>query len=373
MKSVLLFYNWFLPAYKAGGPIQSIGNLVKSLDENYKFYIICSNTDHGETEPLKNIISDKWLPFEAHRCEVIYLSKPNINFRRLKDLINKVNPDVIITNGIYSLPFSIFPAIISKSHTVLTVRGMLHPGALSQKKLKKSVFLFFFKLLKLHKKITFHATDDVEAGYIQEQLGSSVKIKVAGNFPHINSYIDPPPKEQGLILGSVGLISPMKNHHLVLLALKQCSANITYHIYGPVKDSIYWNECKELISELPANITVEYHGEVPPHQIKDKIKEFHFFILPSKSENFGHAIFEALSAGRPVITSNYTPWNSLEKNRAGFNVDINNIKTISESVDRAVNQSNQEYLQWTHSTREYALRAINIEDIKEQYRQLFNA
>ena len=36
-KKVLICIDWFLPAYKAGGPIQSISNMVNHLKNHIEF------------------------------------------------------------------------------------------------------------------------------------------------------------------------------------------------------------------------------------------------------------------------------------------------------------------------------------------------
>ncbi len=46
-------------------------------------------------------------------------------------------------NGLFSTLFSLIPLLTSNYKKIISVRGMLHPGALSQKALKKG-FLFFF-------------------------------------------------------------------------------------------------------------------------------------------------------------------------------------------------------------------------------------
>jgi glycosyltransferase involved in cell wall biosynthesis len=370
LKKVLILYNYFLPAYKAGGPIQSIANLVRSESNNYKFYIICGDTDHKQKQPLE-VTSGTWTNFED-KAQVYYLPAKEFRIRKLRQLINAVAPDIIFANGLYSIPFSILPVWLSSRKTILSVRGMLHSGALAQKRLKKRMFLTAFKLLRLHKKVIFHATDNIEKQFVIEQFGKSIEVRVAGNFPHIQNYSVPiDKKEASIILGSIGLISPMKNHHLVLKALRNCRSAITYYIYGPVKQEDYWEECKLLIRELPENVKVEYKGEVPPPEISDKLKEFHYFILPSKSENFGHAIFEALSAGRPCITSYFTPWNNLEKEKAGYNVDISNIATITQAIEDAASQNEEDYRKWSKSARDYAIKTVDIERLENQYKQLF--
>src|SRR4051812_27875022 len=47
-KAVMLFIDWFVPAYKAGGPIRSIANMVRNMSDEYAFYVVCGAKDLGE-------------------------------------------------------------------------------------------------------------------------------------------------------------------------------------------------------------------------------------------------------------------------------------------------------------------------------------
>jgi glycosyltransferase involved in cell wall biosynthesis len=42
------------------------------------------------------------------------------------------------------------------------------------------------------------------------------------------------------------------------------------------------------------------------------------FLLPSRSENFGLVIAEALASGVPALVTDTTPWSDLTPNRAGW-------------------------------------------------------
>ena len=44
--------DWFDPAFRAGGPVRSLFNLVDLLHSDYNFRIICGNQDYGSKEPL---------------------------------------------------------------------------------------------------------------------------------------------------------------------------------------------------------------------------------------------------------------------------------------------------------------------------------
>jgi glycosyltransferase involved in cell wall biosynthesis len=368
---ILILYDYFLPAYRAGGPIQSIANIIRNLHSYYELYVITSNSDLNKIEPL-NVVSDTWQDFEHGKARVIYLSFNNKKILHIKKLIEEINPDKIFANGIYSIPFSIAPAFFFSNKMILHVRGMLHPGALSQKAFKKKLFLGLIKLLGIHKKISFCVSDEKEMIFTQLMFGEKTKIHVAQNFPTIFLPIPAKNKTVGILnLISIALISPIKNHNLILQALSLVKSQVSWDIYGPIKDFDYWGNCEKLISKLPTNIKVTYKGEVNPLEIYDILKSSHVFILPSQSENFGHALYEAMIAGIPIITSNNTPWNFLKENNAGYNVDLT-VFEIAKVIERVSLLNQHDYNEKVISVEIYAKNAINLMKIKEQYLNLFS-
>ena len=147
--------------------------------------------------------------------------------------------------------------------------------------------------------------------------------------------------------------------------------DIVYSIYGAVKDASYWNECLEEIKFLPPNISVEYYSHVSPDKVEEILKNNHIYIQPSKSENFGHSIYEALSAGRPVITSNATPWNNLEISKAGININPENTKELTSAIEYFASMNNDELEEWSRGATQYAEAAINFDEIKQKYEKMF--
>jgi glycosyltransferase involved in cell wall biosynthesis len=122
--------------------------------------------------------------------------------------------------------------------------------------------------------------------------------------------------------------------------------------------------------KLPINIIVNYKGEVNPDQVYDTLALYHMFILPSQSENFGHALYEAMVAGKPIITSNNTPWNLLSENNAGYNVNLT-ANDISNAIEEAAILNQNEYNKMVLSVRKYAENALNVKEIKKHYLDLF--
>jgi len=249
--------------------------------------------------------------------------------------------------------------------------GMLHPGALSQKPFKKKVYLAILKLLGVSNKCSFHAATEDEKKYILKIFPKS-KVFVIPNFPAVLKSEAIVPKTIGsLEMTAVALISPMKNYLLVLHALETCSENITYHIWGPVKDHDYWRECLAFIPKLPSNINVQHNGEIHPSKVEAVLARCHVFILPSKSENFCHAIYEALSCGRPVITSHNTPWNGLEEAHAGLNVGVNDELEIKSAIQKFASMDQHELAGWSSAAKQYIEKALDVEELKIKYAEMF--
>lgn len=379
-KRILIFYDHFYPAWKAGGPVQSLVNLVRQLYNDYDLYVVCKPHEMNEQSTLTGISVNKWNDWES-KAKVYYRDYASGNHYQLKELIAFVNPDAIFINGLYSLHFNIRPlqyaVAYCKQHTncklILSARGMLHPGALSQKSLKKKIFLTFFKLAGWHKAVHWHATNEQELQYIKDQFGSNMNVLVAGNFPNLLPVTSMPEKKiNELIMGTVALISPMKNHLAVLQALQKSSASIQWHIYGPVKDAVYWKECEQLISKLPKNIEVIYHGELSPADLTKAMEQFQLFIMPSKSENFGHALLEALSAGKPVITTNTTPFKNLQDAKAGYTVNINQLDAdLCFAIAAFAAMGKNEFDEHSNAAKAFGANFVDIDLIKQQYQTLF--
>ena len=366
---VFITIPWFLPAFRAGGPIQSVANLIENFTVDTEYRIFCADEDLNG-EPLNGIVKNEWTNYNAY-TQVWYAEKENVSDVICKE-IAYIKPNVLYIVGLFSWHFNIVPLLFCKAdRKIISVRGMLHPGALSQKRIKKRLFLTGLKILGVASKNIFHATDEIEAHFIKNVFGVNTTTLVAGNFAKNIAAQLPLEKTAGdLIMVTIALISPMKNHLMLLEALKECSANIKYNIYGPVKDETYWQKCKAVIAELPTNITVQYHGEIAPNFVAKVFAQQHVFIMPSKSENFGHAIAESLSAGKPVITSNNTPWNNLELNNAGINT-ATDVQSIANAISFFAMLNQPAYNKFATGSKLYSIQNNKTAEKISAYRKLF--
>jgi glycosyltransferase involved in cell wall biosynthesis len=375
---VLIFVDWFLPGYKAGGPIQSCANLIEHLKDDYEFYIVTRNTDYCSDSAYPSVISDAWNLTDLGQC--YYISKRNLGYFSLKRLIKEIAPDVIYINGIYSLYFSILPLIISLRLNIKNIlvasRGMLAKSAINIKGFKKFAYLKLVKFLNIYKNVTFHATNTSEANDIYNAIGKSIKIITAPNLPKkgtSESIIIKRKIAGELKLINIARISPEKNLRYALETLSRLNiaGTIIFDIFGPIYNELYWQECRAIISRMPTNITVNYKGSLESSSVASTLLKYHTLFLPTKGENFGHIILESLTAGCPVLISNQTPWTDLKKEGVGYDIPLQDISAFQNALVELLNLAQEEFDEISNKAYNFALQYIQNTENLEANKALF--
>ena len=377
MKNILICIDWYLPAYEAGGPIQSIVNLTDHLSDDICFWIYTSNTDLNKKLKLPKHKLNCWVKVEKNK--VFYSDTNSLDFRSILNIIKTKNFDAVYLNSMFSLKFSLVPLLIAKLFKIkifFAPRGMLGDGALSFKKYKKSIFIKLFKLLGLHHNIIWHSTDITEKEEIKINFGEkslvynapnlSKKVKKAFNFKYKN--------ENHLCLFYLSRISPKKNLLMILELLNKIDVtiNLEFDIIGPIDDEKYWSKCLKQIKLLNNNISVSYLGSIPNNKINEILKTKHLMILPTLHENFGHVIVDSWQIGCPVIISKNTPWKNLEEKNIGFDIDINDVQSFIDKLNYFGYMSQKKFNLYSKSSYDFGVKLSINNDVISQMKKIFN-
>ena len=378
-KKILMITEWYEPGFKAGGPIQACKNVVACLKEEYDFFILCSDRDHGDDSPYPGIPSDQWIISEQG-VDIWYASNGFMSSGRILKLLQEVKPDFVYFNSMYSYRYTLLPLWVmlrNRFHgkVILAPRGMLHKGALEKKYIKKSVFLRMFLLIGWSRRIIFQATDEQEQKDIQHFFTGQVNVSVVEDIPTLNRQpwhgID---KRQGnLKCIFLSRIHPKKNLHFFLNLLHGISADIQieFDIYGTNDHPEYMEKCKKIVAGLPPNIKVRFMGAITFNKVFETLRLYHVFVLPTLGENYGHAIFESLTTGVPVIISDQTPWRNLESMKVGWDIPLQHKEEFVQAVVQAAGWTQEEYDDWSHSAYRYARDYMGELNALAKYRQLF--
>ena len=241
------------------------------------------------------------------------------------------------------------------------------------KKVKKYFVIYFFKIIS--KKFIFHATSQLEKNVIKKiYLRNTIVIArdIPYNFQKINTE-----KSKISLQNTFRIIFSsrvVKNKNLAFLPkiLKLIDFDIQFDIYGDVYDLIYFKEIEEELNKLEKNIKWEYRGRLDFNEARIVFKDYNLFIFPTLGENYGFVILESLSCGCPVLlSSNTTPWNSLEENGVGFNLTLDNAKVWANKIIYYKNLSEYERKIISNKCKNYALQMANINEIKNENLLMF--
>lgn len=376
---ILLFRSCYLPGFKSGGPIQTVTNLVANLGDKFDFFIVTQDRDSGDKEPYPDVVVDDWNT--VGQGEVYYASPGPDFVIRIAEVWREVDPDMVYFNSFFSPQFTILPlalrrlGIVPDARTVVAPRGQFHPGARRIKGLKKKIYHVVAELFELYRDVEWCATSPGEADFIREVIGNDVPIRIAPNLGRCrppSRVPDKRPKQPGAArFVVVARVAPIKNLHRSLQWLQQLEGEVVFDIFGPISDDDYWARCRREMEATPKNVNVEYHGAIPHEQVHAQLGKYDFFLMPSDSENHGHAIMEAMMAGCPPIISQGTPWRDLEENGVGWDLPLDKDQSFVSTLQRCIEMGPDEYALLSANSHEYGARKACSPEALEKNRRLF--
>lgn len=375
---ILLFADWYEPGFKAGGPIRSCVNFVHYMRDNFRVDVFTSHRDLGAPAPYEGIPADCWVEGAAG-TRIYYSSPAGSGWRNIRRQLQEIDPDFIYLNSMFSPRFTILPLVVARrlrlrARIILSPRGMLRSSALQFKPLKKRIFLRLLQWSGLSRRVHFHATDHTEMQDVRRHFGAAAPVALIPNFPAgIPASYPALEKTQGeAALIFIGRVHPIKNLHFLLRLLGSVGATIRLTIVGGLEDKAFWQECREIVGTLPAHITVSYAGELPHRELPALLARHHLFVLPTQGENFGHAIQEALSAGRPVLISDQTPWRHLVATGAGWDLPLSEPGPFQRAIEEVAALDQAGFDRMCEAAFQYVQRFTAGLTLLEDYLRLFS-
>jgi len=284
----------------------------------------------------------------------------NIELNRLNNInpIDFVNPlmylkfynlaknyQIIHQHGVF-MPTSLLSILFNKkAKIIISPHGYLEPEKLKVSKVKKELVLSVYEEKNLHSCHCLIACSEQEGKALRD-FGLTQPIAILPNgidsrilqfkkesksksrFKEINKI-----NEDTKILLFLSRIHPFKGLKLLLESIKCIEEDFVQNnwifVIAGIDEQNHEGELKRFVKKLNIGNIVKFVG---PQYKEDKINALdssNCFILPSKGENFGIVVTEALSRGLPVITTKTTPWKHLEDNNCGWWVERNKESFIS--------------------------------------------
>lgn len=350
---IFVISEFYLPGFQSGA-LRTLANLVERLGDRFEFYILTNNFDaDGQQKPYDNVPISQWQ--NIGKAKVYYLPKQKVKIALIKKLVAEIKPQLIYLNsffyivGIKTLLAQRFSKR-AKIPIIITPKGELADGAMSIKSRKKKVYIEFSKRLGLFEKVIFKVSAEEEKVEVRKFFPNA-EIKIAADLPAKprdirQKILNKTLSADGILkLVFLSRIDRKKNLLFGLKCLAEVKVKVKLDVFGPVFDNEYWQECLNVINNLPEHIKVKYKGVIKHSDIQNVLFQYDYFFFPTLGENYGHVLVEALLSGLPLIVSNKTPWLNLKQKGIGWDLSLDDVNKWLEVLKAASEMPNQERLQ----------------------------
>ena len=360
---------------KAWSIINFRGNLIKRLkNEGYEVTAVASEASEFELNQLKKL-GINYINTQL-KTNTISVFNDIVYFSNLKKIISNINPNIIIS-------YTLKPIIYSGLATLLNKKILFFPlitglgGIFNTSKIFfypiKIILIFLSKLvLRKSKVMIFQNSDNLE--YFN-------KLKIA-------------PKVKKIIIEGSGVdtnyfnIEPMKNHNITFLliarllkdkgieeyieAAKKIKSNnksINFNLIGP-KDNSHNRVDFDYIKQNHDKGIINYFGF--QKDVKPFIADSHVFVLPSYHEGLPRSVLEAMSMGRPVITTQVPGCKeTVINNENGFLIPYKNVSILVEKMNWFI-ENKEEIIKMGEKSRNLVEDKFSSEKINNKFIKLLS-
>jgi glycosyltransferase involved in cell wall biosynthesis len=329
----------FAPAWRYGGPIQWVLRLCQALRATgIEAEVATTNCDGPDDldVPVDTLTRFEDVPVRYFRrwprvdyALSISLSRYLLSQTRRFDLIH--------VTSTFSFPALAAGVAARRSGIpyIVSPHGSLQGWSLQQKRWKKRPYWSLLERPHLERAAAIHATAEIERDDVLRALPRAEVFVVPIGMDPMGDLESTSRAPYRIVF--LGRIHKKKGFDILVPALAEVARHLPMVetlVAGP-DDEGEWARVEQLIHQTVPRPRVRYLGPVyGPHRFR-LLSESTVFVLPSHSENFGMSVVEAMACGTPVVVSRNCPWESVEREGAGFWVE-NSVHAVAAALLRVL-------------------------------------
>lgn len=319
---------------EASGPSYSCVRLSRELAAQGQEVILTSLMD-GQAAPSARF---SHLIFEESTFPPLISRSPQLR-GALIELVR--GAELIHNHSLWLMP-NVYPGWAAQKTgkpLIVSPRGTMSDYSWSRSRFKKRLFWAAMQGSVVRNAAMLHATSESELVDIRRK-GLEQPVCVVPNGIDIPEVADACPKSRNKRqLLFLARIHPTKGVDILLRAWARISVrhpDWELRIVGPDNGG-YLDQMKSLATSLALQ-RVRFLGPLFGEDKLQAYRSAEIYILPTHSENFGVSVAEALAAGTPAIVTKGAPWAGLERQGAGWWVDIG-LAPLIDCLDAALTSS----------------------------------
>lgn len=345
----------YYPAFKYGGPIESVYLLNKALLK--KGIIVDVLTTNAGIEERSDIPPNKWLNIDGVKVKYFpyyfyeyYSFSPELFISAMEQVSNY---DLVHITSLWCFPVlaGSIASVFSKKPFIISPRGMLYEEAINVK--SKHIKKLYFHLIAKHylkRAAAIHYTTGDERDRAGNFVKSNNQSFVIPNGLDLNKFVNLPEKgsfknkypilkDKKYIL-FLSRLDKQKGISLLIEAFRELAqkySNLFLVIAGP--DNVgYKRDIESQLKNYGLLDKTLFTGMLIGDDKLSAYVDAELFVLSSYFENFGMTVIEAMACKTPVVISNRVGiYKEVKEHNAGIVVNLSTddlhqaIKTILDN------------------------------------------
>lgn len=274
-------------------------------------------------------------------------------------------------HGLWRMP-NVYPGRAARRNNtplVLSPRGMLGAEALAFSARQKRLFWQLAQAGAVAPVHCFHATSDAEVADIRT-FGLTAPVAVIPNGVDIPAHVPQGPREREVL--HLGRIHPKKGIDRLLQAWALVAPEKPgwrLRIVGPSEGG-HTAELKALARRFSLGDSVRFEGPLYGADKQEAYRRAALFVLPTRNENFGMVVAEALAQGTPVISTRGAPWHGLGTQRCGWWID-HGPEVMAATLREALSKPQEELAEMGMRGRNWMARDFGWEAIAARMTEVY--
>jgi glycosyltransferase involved in cell wall biosynthesis len=259
----------------------------------------------------------------------------------LSKILKKIKPDIVFSYAIKPTIYGSIAAVLNnttKKYSLITGLGYTFTGETFQHKALQEVLKILFKItFKFNNVVFFQNPDDLN-DFKNMNILNNTKVKVInGSGVNIDwyYYTEPVIKPVSfLLIARLIWDKGIKEYIEAAKILKKKYPEIEFRLLGPIDSNpaaIKLNEINDLVN----NGLITYLGK--KEDVRPYISSCSVYVLPSYREGTPRSVLEAMSMGKPIITTDSPGCRETVKDgENGFLVPIKNFYELASAMEKFI-------------------------------------
>ena len=289
--------------------------------------------------------------------------------RRYRELLNRVNPDVVLT---YSIKPNIYLGFLCGRRKTPYIANVTGLGSSLQSGVGQRIMMRLYRMGLKHAATVFFQNESNRDVMLKHHLVSNHYDMIPGSGVNLSTHrFEPyPDRELPICFLTIGRIMKEKGTDELLTAariVKKHYPDVSFRLIG-----FFDGDYQEKVEQAQADRIVEYCG----HQddVHAYIRQSHAIIHPSYHEGMANAVLEAAASGRPVIASNIPGCKeAFDPGISGLPCEAQNAQSLADAIMQFIQLPYEKKAAMGKAAREKMEREFDREIVISKYLHAIDA